>query len=1065
MNRPDQKFVHLHTHSHYSLLDGLSKIPALVKKAKADGMTALALTDHGAMYGSIEFYQECKKVGIKPLIGVEAYIAERSRLDKDASIDSKRYHLTLIARNQTGYKHLMKLVTMASVEGYYYKPRMDHDILRQYGEGIICLSGCPGSRFIHYVKNNQLEEAKKLLAFYIECFGKDSVFVEIMKHDEIDWYMPLIPTIVAMAKDMDLPIVGTWDAHYLHAEDAEVQDTLVAINTGSEVGASKISMKNGNYSFITSDEAWNAFKEIPDAYLNTQKVADLVDLEIELGKLYFPEYKLDDNADPNDALKKMAYEGLERLQLEKTDTVIKRLEYELDVIKMKGYPSYFLVVADLMAYTRAHGILTNTRGSAAGSFVSYVCGITNINPIDYDLPFERFLNPFRPSPPDIDMDIADTRRDELIEYARKKYGEENVAQIGTFGTMMARGAVRDVARALGYPYNSGDRISKLIPMGSQGAPMTIDKALELVPELKEMYDTEREVGIIMNMARKIEGCARHISVHAAGVVISPRPMTEFTPIQFDPKGGKLITQYDMYSIEDAGLPKFDFLGIRNLSFLAESIELVKTIYGVEIDINKIPLDDKKTYTMLARGETEGVFQLNGGGMTKILKELKPTVIHDINVMVALYRPGPMQNIDEYVKRKHGKSRVKFYHPKMAKYLGPSLGLLVYQDDLLFTAIELAGYDWDEVDKFRKAVGKKIPEEMAKQHVKFVDGCQSHSGMSKKEAEFIWTLFEPFQGYGFNKAHAASYGRVAYQTAYMKANYPVAYMTAMMTAESGDIDTIGIYVAECRRMGIAILPPDINESFGGFSIAPETGKTLVESRTIRFGLYTIKNLGVDISDAIIAERKNGLYKSLSDFLTRVTHKNVNKKSLEALIKSGALDAFGERGQLLANMERLLGFNKDAVKTSTQTSLFSFNPELITSHLDLDPAPAATNAEKLVWEKDLLGLYISGHPLDRIKEKVLALPRSSKDMLVSGKADQVVMLAGIIETVRAVFTKKQDQMAFVKITDYDGSIEVVFFPKLFATVQSIIKPDTCLLIKGKISVRNGEKSIIADQAKVI
>ena len=1065
MNRPEQKFVHLHTHSHYSLLDGLSKIPALVKKAKSDGMTALALTDHGAMYGSIEFYQECKKAGIKPLIGVEAYIAERSRLDKDASIDSKRYHLTLIARNEVGYKHLMKLVTMASVEGYYYKPRMDHDILRQYGEGIICLSGCPGSRFIHYLKNNQLDEARKLLSFYIECFGKEHVFVEIMKHEEIDWYVPLIPTIISIAKEMDLPIVGTWDAHYLHIEDAEVQDTLVAINTGSEVGASKISMKNGNYSFITSDEAWDAFKEIPDAYNNTQKVADLVDLEIELGKLYFPEYKLENNIDPNDALKKMAYDGVERLEIEKTDIVIKRLEYELDVIKMKGYPSYFLVVADLMSYTRAHGILTNTRGSAAGSFVSYVCGITNINPLDYDLPFERFLNPFRPSPPDIDMDIADTRRDELIEYARKKYGEENVAQIGTFGTMMARGAVRDVARALGYPYNSGDRISKLIPMGAQGAPMTIDKALEIVPELKEMYDTEREVGIIINMAKKIEGCARHISVHAAGVVISPRPMTEFTPVQFDPKGGKLITQYDMYSIEDAGLPKFDFLGIRNLSFLAESIELVKTIYSVDIDINKIPLDDKKTYMMLARGETEGVFQLNGGGMTKILKELKPTVIHDINVMVALYRPGPMQNIDEYVKRKHGKSRVKFYHPKMAKYLGPSLGLLVYQDDLLFTAIELAGYDWDEVDKFRKAVGKKIPEEMAKQHVKFVDGCQSHSGMSKKDAEFIWTLFEPFQGYGFNKAHAASYGRVAYQTAYMKANFPVAYMTAMMTAESGDIETIGIYVAECRRMGIAILPPDINESFGGFSIAPEKDKPLVESRTIRFGLYTIKNLGVDISDAIIAERKNGPYKSLLDFLTRVTHKNVNKKSLEALTKTGALDAFGERGQLLANMERLLNFNKDAVKTSTQTSLFSFNPELITSHLDLEEAAPATNEEKLLWEKDLLGLYISGHPLDRIKEKVLALPRSSKDMLVSGKADQVIMLAGIIETVRAVFTKKQDQMAFVKIADYDGSIEVVFFPKLFVTVQNIIKPDVCLLIKGKISVRNGEKSIIADQAKVI
>lgn len=1062
-----KQFVHLHTHSHYSLLDGLSQIPQLVKKAKSLGMPALAITDHGSMYAAIEFYKECKKAEIKPIIGVEAYVANRTRFDKEPGIDSKRYHLTLLARNTEGYKNLMKLVTKANLEGYYYKPRMDKDILKEHGAGIICLTGCPGSELVHYLKNENMDDARTLVQFYIDTFGRDYVFVEVMKHDEVEWYVPITKKLQALAEEFKLPLVGTWDSHYLHKDDNEAQDTLVAINTGSEVGSAKMSMKAGNYSFISPEEAYEAFKDLPGAAENTLKVADLIDMEIELGTLYFPHFEISSGETADEVLRVMAMEGFERRGLKKTKEALERLEYELEIIKLKGYPSYFLVVADLMRYARENFILTNTRGSAAGSFVSYLCGITNVDPLEFKLPFERFLNPFRPSAPDIDMDIADNRRDELIEYVKHKYGEDRVAQIGTFGTMMARGAVRDVARALGYPYAIGDRISKLIPPGSQGFPMTIDHAMEITPELKNLYDTEVDTRKVIDLAKKIEGSARHISVHAAGVVIAPSPVTDYTPVQLDPKGGKIITQYDMYSIEDAGLPKFDFLGIRNLSFLAGSVVLVKELYGVEVDLSKIPIDDTKTYQMLARGETEGLFQLNGGGMTQKLVKLKPTTIHDINVMVALYRPGPMQTIDEYVDRKHGKSPITFYHPKMKSYLASSLGLLVYQDDLLFTAIELAGYDWGEVDKFRKAVGKKIPEEMAKQHVRFVEGCQSHSGMSKKEAEFIWTLFEPFQGYGFNKAHAASYGQVAYQTAYMKANFPVAYMTAMMTAESGDVETIGIYVNECKRMGITVMPPDVNESFGGFTIVPEEGKEMIESRTIRFGLYTVKNLGTDISDAIIAERKRKPFESLTDFLTRIQHKNLNKKSVEALIKSGAMDLFGERGELLANCEGMLEFNREIGKMngSAQASLFGDMSDQVTPTFELKHVPPATNQEKLAWEKELLGLYISGHPLDRLREKLESKPVNIKRIKEELGNGHPVTIGGMVEASKIVITKNNDRMAFITFADFTGAIEAVVFPKLYKDNALLFETEKCLAIVGKVTIRDGEKSLTIEQVKEI
>jgi DNA polymerase III subunit alpha len=760
-------------------------------------------------------------------------------------------------------------------------------------------------------------------------------------------------------------------------------------------------------------------------------------------------------------LREQTYEGFNFRGLKKTKEYTDRLEYELGIIKQKGYPTYFLVVGDLLRFARENGIYTNVRGSVAGSLTTYLLGITNVDPISYKLPFERFLNPERPSLPDIDMDYADNRRDEVIAYAKEKYGEDKVAQIGTFGTMMAKGSVRDVARALGYPYATGDKISSMIPLGSQGSPMTIKKAMELVPELKEAYNKEPDTKKIIDLAMKLEGCVRHISVHAAGVVIAPKPLEEFTPIQYDPKGGHIITQYDMYSIEDAGLPKFDFLGIRNLAILALAVKLVKKVQDKDIDIIKIPLDDKKTFSLLSKGETIGLFQLNGTGMTHYLKELKVSTIHDINVMVALYRPGPMENINEYIARKHGKKPITYMHPKMKNFLDTTFGVLVYQDDLLMTAIEVAGYSWGEVDKFRKAVGKKIPAEMAKQHIKFVEGCQTFGGLTEKQAEDIWKLFEPFQGYGFNKAHAASYGLVAYQTAYMKANFPVEYMTAILTSESGDVEKIAEIVRECTRMKIEVLPPNINESFGDFTIIDGQGG----NKDIRFGLYTIKNLGKDIADAIIAERKvRGKFKSLADFFERINHKNLNKKSVEALAKAGAMDELAERNMILGNLEILLSFNKETRDSVNQDSLFG---EIggVSATLSLSPQEPISKRDKLAWEKELLGLYISGHPLDEYKDKIEKHGTLIKDIKSKCKPNQIVTVAAVIDEIKTFTTKNNSVMSFIKLSDCSGNIEAVAFSRIYENYRDVLVANNVIAMKGKITERNGEKSLSIEAVKAI
>lgn len=1050
-------FVHLHTHSHYSLLDGLSKIDALVERAKEFDMPALGLTDHGAMYGAIEFYKEATAAGVKPIVGVEAYVANRSRFDKDPHIDNKRYHLTLLAKNYTGYQNLMKLVSKAYLDGYYYKPRMDKEILQAHNEGVICLSGCPGSEFVTMLRENRQKDAAELLDFYVQNFGRENVFVEAMKHDEVEWYVPLIKDIIDIAHKMNLPVVGTWDSHYLHAKDKDAHNTLLAINTNN-----KNFKMNGNYSFVSPEEALEIFKDIPGAVENTLKVADMVDLKLELGKWVFPNIQIPEGSTYDDELRKLAMQGIKERGLSETPELLDRVNYELEVIQKKGYAPYFLVVSDLLRFAQGEGILATTRGSAGGCMVSYLSQITTVDPMEYKLPFERFLNPERPSAPDIDMDYQDDRREEVIEYAKRKYGIDHVAQIGTFGTMAAKGSVRDVARALEYPYEIGDRISKLIPMGAQGFPMTIKRALTMEPDLQKMYDTDADARRIIDMAQTIEGSARHSSVHAAGVVIAPKPVHEFTPLQIDTRHGKVITQYDMHAVEDAGLLKFDFLGIRDLSSLADSIERVEKIRGIKIDIQNIPLDDKTTFDMLARGETEGVFQLNGGGMTKFLVDLKPTSIHDINAMVALYRPGPMEMIPDYIKRKHNPRLVSYLDPRMKEILDRSYGIITYQDDVMMIAIKLAGYSWLDADKLRKAMGKKIPEVMMAEKDKLMKGLAAN-GMSNEKCEELWKLIEPFAAYGFNKAHAASYGRVAYQTAYMKANFPGEFMSAKLTHESGNLEEVANLIAECRRMNFEVLPPDINESFSGFTVVVENGEV---TRKIRFGLQTIKNFGEDIGKAIIQERKeNGPFINLENFLERVNHKGLNKKSVEALIQSGALDSMGERGQMLFNIEQMLKFAKDTREDATrnQASLFGDMADAPKATLRLDFAEPASQDQKLAWEKELLGLYVTGHPLEKWREQLDKAKIKVKDIKEKASSGLETALAGIIENVKELYTKKQEKMAIITVADFTGTIECVLFPAAYKENAQYVQVDSCIALKGRVNDRNGEKSIIINQMK--
>ncbi len=962
------------------MLKALPKIPDLVAKAKAQGCTALALTDLDNLYGAIEFYKECKDAGIKPIIGLDAKLEGGARK-------------LLFATDVVGYKNLIALVTKSHMTDAQGVP-ITQAMLDEHSIGVIAID------------------------------PKDSSYA--------------LPEI-----------------YYLEPEDRRAWEVMRAIENRGPQEDGDITQEDEAFFFPTAKQI--AERYTPEQIAKTAELAEQCNLELELGKWVFPNFPIPAGSNYNDELRILIEEGIKRRFISASPEVRERVEYEYKIITDKGYGPYFLVVADLLAFARANGILTTIRGSVAGSLVTYVTGITNVNPLEYKLPFERFLNPERPSAPDIDMDFADNRRDEVIEYARGKYGKDNVAQIGTFGTMLARGVVRDVARALGHAYGIGDRLAKEIPFGSQGFPMTLERALEENSELKKIYNTEEEAKEIIDLGQKIEGCARHVGVHAAGVVMSPTPLWDFSPLQLDPKGGKIITQYDMYSIEEAGLLKFDFLGIRNLAILADAVRIVEKTRGMHVDIEHVPVDDQKTFTMLASGQTEGTFQLNGAGMTRYLKELKPTTIHDINAMVALFRPGPMETIPMYIERKHNPALIHYLDPRMRDYLDFSYGVLVYQDDVLLTAIKLGGYSWLQADMLRKAMGKKIPAVMQAEKEKLIKGFIEYGKLTPALAEKLWKLIEPFAAYGFNKAHAASYGRVAYQTAYMKANFPVEYMAAVLTAESGDVDTVGVMVAECKRIGVPVLPPDINESFGDFTVI------LGAVDAIRFGLNSIKNFGSGVAAAIIAERKKGgSFVSLSEFLRRVTDQNLNKKGLESLIMCGALDSLGERGAMLAHIELLLEYHRSQKGSSSDSLFADIGGE---SELVLPAAKPAALGDKLKWEKELLGLYVSGHPLDQFKEKLQKRTMTISEMKTRVMPGVSTVAAGMVEDVRIILTRGGDQMAFIKLMDESGTIEAVVFPKDFVTYKAMLKPESCLALKGRMSNRNGEMSLVAEAMKAL
>ena len=1066
------KFVHLHVHSMYSLLNAVPTPKELAQAAKEDGQEALAVTDAGALYGAIDFYKACIKEGIKPIIGLDAFLAPRTRHDKEAQIDKPRARLVLLAKTFLGYQNLIQLVTTSNLEGFYYRPRLDQELIKKHSEGLICIIPSFAGEIALAFKEQDHDKASEKLDWYKGVFGNDC-YHEITHHPEIFEHAGIQEKIIKLARTTNTELVAAHDVYYLKKEDRIARETMIKIQSGGVVDTTNDHGIEEDFSFITQAEALEKFSATPDAISNTVKIAEQCNVEIEIGThWYFPDYKIASGRKPDDELQVTSYAGVAWRGLSLENPEVKtRLDYELEVIKNKGYAGYFLVVGDLLRESRERGILTTIRGSVAGSLTTYVLGITNVDPLEYKLPFERFLNPERPSAPDIDMDYADNRRDEIIEYAKTKYGADKVAQIGTFGTMMARAAVRDVARALGHPYSVGDHIAKLIPLGSQGFPMTIKKALEIETDLAKLYKSDAESREVIDLAKRIEGRVRHIGVHAAGVVIAPAPLSQFVPIQPDSKTGKFVTQYEMKSVgeDGVGLLKFDFLGIKNLSILADAVKRVKKIRGEIIDIEKIPLDDKKTFTMLANGQTMGLFQLNGSGMTAFLKQLKPSTIHDINAMVALYRPGPMESIPQYIERKHNPQLITYLDPRLNTILDRSYGVITYQDDVMAIARILAGYSWLEADKLRKAMGKKIPAVMAAEKDKLLTGFAEFGKLSPALGEKIWKLIEPFAAYGFNKAHAASYGRVAYQTAYMKANYPVEYMSAVLTADSGDVEKISEIIHECERMEIEVLPPEINESFADFSVVP--GK-----QTIRFGLTTIKNFGAGIAETIIEDRKaNGSFISIQDFFSRISNRNLNKKSLEALVMVGSFDTFGERGFLYANIENMLAFNREkvAANESAQDSLFGGAGGGGISDLTLIPAPAAPSTQKLIWEKDLLGVYVSGHPLNAFTEELkkrtaittIKQAVEEKDDMAIVQMKGLLVTAGMISAVRELITKKGDKMAFVVLADQKDTIEMVAFPTIYAEQKELLQVGNCLAIKGKLTIRNDEPSIAIERVKTL
>ena len=1061
-----KSFIHLHVHSHYSLLDGLSKIDDLLNRVKALGMDAVALTDHGSLYGAVEFFKKAKKLNIKSIIGSEIYLTAGSRFEKLPN--ERRYHLTLLVENETGYKNLINIVTKAHLEGFYYKPRADKNLLRQHSQGIIALSGCLQGEIPRALLAKDKNRAENLVKEYIDIFGNNNFFIELSHHPNIQGRKEVNEELIKLARKFNLGLVATNDVHYLKKEDAQAQDILMAVQTGAKLGeGDRLTLKEEDFSMRSQQEMAEAFKEIPEALENTLKIAQRCNFEFELNKMMLPNFEVPQGHTTDSYLgelcKKCIEERYGNSNEENFDKEIsKRLEYELETIKNTGFASYFLIVQDFVNWAKNNGIVVGPgRGSAAGSLVSYLLKITDIDPIKYGLLFERFLNPARIEMPDIDLDFADTRRDEVIEYISQKYGRDKVAQIITFGTMAARASIRDTGRALNINYSFCDQIAKMIPFN-----MDLNMALQKVQELKDIYQNDPEAARLIDAAKKLEGVARHASTHACGVVISAKPLNELVPLQYAARSiGKqngenvktIVTQYEMKSIQQLGLLKMDILGLRNLTIIENTMNIIKHTRNKNITLSEIPLNDKRVFQLLRRGYTKGIFQLEGSGITRYLKELKPTNIEDIIAMISLYRPGPMELIPSYINRKHGREPIEYLHPKLKPILEETYGIGVYQEQMMKIARDLAGFSLSEADTLRKAIGKKIKKLLDEQKEKLINGMVKQ-GIQISTAKAIWELFPPFARYGFNRSHAACYALIGYQTAYLKAFYPYEFMAALMTAES-DVERIAALIEECKSFNIKVLPPDINESFRDFTVITTTE----EPWPIRFGLGTIKNVGANVIEAIITARKqNGPFKDVRDFLRKVQHKDLNKKSLESLIKCGALERFGERGSLLNNVENLLTYSKNYQKSEAQSQSSLFEQiGFENQELRLTSCDSAGKKEKLGWEKELLGLYITDHPFKEYYEKVKAtiLPIIELNKNYIGKT---VKVGGIISQIQKVVTKSGAPMLFVELEDLTKKTEVLVFASTLQKNPTLWQEEKAVLIKGKLNERNGSLKLLCNEA---
>ncbi len=1068
------RFTHLHVHSQYSLLDGLPKIEELLDHVKENGMDSVALTDHGVLYGAVEFYKKAKVAGVKAIIGSEVYVAFENMSQKRPNIDNRSYHLVLLVKNEIGYKNLVKLITKAQLEGFYYKPRIDEELLFKHSEGLIALTACLKGKIPQLILAGRIEEAEKLSLKYQDVFGKDSFYLEIQHHPNLPEQAKINKALIALSRKHNIPLVATNDCHYLRPEDAEAQDILMLINTGAKADdANRLTMRENDFSMPPPEEMLKNFKNVPEALENTQKIVKLCNFEFELGKTKLPYFTVPNGKTPEKELRDICEKKIEENKKEFRDKekTLKRLEHELDVIQKTGFASYFLVVADFVNWAKEKKIVVGPgRGSVGGSLVAYLSGITNINPLSHNLLFERFHSGQRVSPPDIDLDFADTRRDEVIEYITQKYGQDKVAQIITFGTMAARAAVRDVGRALGYPYNLCDKTAKMIPLG-----FTLDQTLKQISEFRQMYESDERIKRLIDLSKKLEGVARHASTHACGVVISAESLNELVPLQRSTQNHSgILSQYEMHSIEDLGLLKIDLLGLKNLTIIENTIKLVEKIRNKKIEINEIPENDKKTFRLLQKARTISVFQLESEGMRKWLHQLQPSRFEDIVAMLALYRPGPMQFIPEYIARKRKKKKIEYLHPKLQPILESTYGLPVFQEQMMQIAQAIANFSLGEADVLRKAIGKKIKPLLRSQKEKFIMGAVNQN-IEKMIAEKIWSWFLPFAQYGFNRAHSTGYGIIAYQTAYLKANFPIEYMAAVFASEKQDVERTAFLIEECKKMDIEVLPPEINESFKNF--------TVVNKNQIRFGLLAIKNVGHNIVVAIMDERKaRGNYQSITDFINRIQCKDLNKKSMEGLIKTGAFDKLEERGILLGNLERLLTCSRETQnhKKNGQKGLFdNFSNN---SNISLESFPPATTANKLKWEKELLGLFISGHPLESFKKlatkysvpiskihqdiaketesPVLPIPQIPGPFFKKITTGNRVKICGLISKVKKIITKSGRPMFFLNVEDLSDKIEVIVFPNTAEQNSFLLIENKIVLISGRIDVKENAPKLIAE-----